>query len=237
MLARTWALARPRRRRARRGDRRSSLRPCPSGDYLFVPNAAHPVAEKVAVEGEGKPDAAGGIYYVDVRLKKARWLERLVPFLRPDGASIVPAHAVTAPGQSFEDRIAKARVEMSRSEEIAAAVALQAAGKNVDAAPRGALVESVAIDVPAANTLRNGDVIVEAGGQAVRTPDALRRAVGRRGAGRPGPPASAPRGQAARAHGAHRGGAGRREARAIIGVRVSQDARIELPVDVEDRPR
>ena len=82
-----------------------------------------------------------------MRLKKARWLERLVPFLRPDGASLVPGHAVTAPGQSFADRIATARDEMDRSEQIAAAVALQAAGKNVDAAPRGALVESVAIDV------------------------------------------------------------------------------------------
>ena len=94
----------------------------PSGDYMFVPNSAHPVAEKVAVAGEDRPDAAGGIYYVDVRLKKARWLDRLVPFVRPDGASIVPAHAVTAPGQSFADRIADARVEMNRSEEIAAAV-------------------------------------------------------------------------------------------------------------------
>jgi PDZ domain-containing protein len=204
----------------------------PSGDYMFVPNSAHPVAEKVAVAGEGKPDAAGGIYYVDVRLKKARWLDRLVPFLRPDGASIVPAHAVTAPGQSFDDRIATARIEMNRSEEIAAAVALRAAGEEVVAAPRGALVESVAVDVPAANTLRNGDVIVAAAGRAVRTPDALRRVVGDVAPGDPVRLLLRRKGKQLERT-VRTVAAPDDEARAIIGVRVSQDARIELPVDVE----
>jgi len=121
---------------------------------------------------------------------------------------------------------------MDRSERIAAAVALQAAGKNVDAAPRGALVESVAIDVPAANTLRNGDVIVEAAGRAVRTPDALRRAVRHV---MPGDPVRL----RLRREGKQLERTVRTvaapddEKRAIIGVRVSQDARIELPVDVK----
>ena len=204
----------------------------PSGDYMFVPNSAHPVAEKVAVAGEDRPDATGGIYYVDVRLKKARWLDRLVPFLRPDGASIVPAHAVTAPGQSFADRIANARVEMNRSEEIAAAVALQAAGKEVVAAPRGALVESIAIDVPAANALRSGDVIVAAAGRAVRTPDALRRAVGGVAPGDPVRLRLRRKGRQLERT-VRTVAAPDDEARAIIGVRVSQDARIELPVEIE----
>ncbi len=204
----------------------------PSGDYMFVPNSAHPVAEKVAVEGEGKPDTAGGIYYVDVSLKKARWLDRLVPFLRPDGASIVPAHAVTAPGESFDDRIATARVEMNRSEKIAAAVALLAAGKQVDAAPRGALVESVAIDVPAANALRNGDVIVAAAGRATRTPDALRRAVQDVEPGEPVRLSLRRKGRQLERT-VRTVAAPDDEERAIIGVRVSQDARIRLPVDVE----
>jgi Lon-like protease len=204
----------------------------PSGDYLFLPNEASPVANRVAVEGEGAPDPDGGIYYVDVRLKKARWLDRLVPFARPDGASLVPGHAVTAPGQSFADRIATARNEMNRSERIAAAVALQAAGKDVDASPRGALVESVAVDVPAANTLRNGDVIVGAAGRAVRTPDALRRAVGHV---TPGDPVRLRLRREGRQleRTVRTVAAPDDEKRAIIGVQVSQDASIELPVDVE----
>ena len=60
---------------------------------------------------------------------RASWLERLRPVrARPDGASLVPAHAVTAPGETFKQRIAEARDEMNRSERIAAAAALRAAG-------------------------------------------------------------------------------------------------------------
>ena len=103
----------------------------PAEDYLYVPNGAHPVATKVDVQGKKDPGGPGGIYYVDVTVRKVRWLERLLPFLRPDGASLVPAHAVTAPGESFRDRIAEARVEMDRSEQVAAAVALRAGGLDV----------------------------------------------------------------------------------------------------------
>lgn len=204
----------------------------PSGDYLYVPNPAEPVAERVKVEDERSPDAAGGIYYVDVTLKRARWLDRLVPFARPDGASLVPSHAVTAPGQTFRQRIAAARTEMNRSEEIAAAVALEAAGLAVDAEPRGALIESVAVDVPAAATLESGDVIVEAAGQPVLTPGALRNAVEDLDPGdevrlrlrRNGKPLERTIRTIA---------APDDERRTIIGVSVSQIARIRLPLDVE----
>ncbi|MBA2294181.1 MAG: PDZ domain-containing protein [Actinobacteria bacterium] len=204
----------------------------PSGDYLYVPNPARPVAERVKVEGERSPDATGGVYYVDVTLKRARWLDRIAPFARPDGASLVPSHAVTAPGQTFRQRIAAARTEMNRSEEIAAAVALEAAGLAVDAEPRGALIESVAVDVPAAATLESGDVIVEAAGQPVLTPGALRNAVEDLDPGdevrlrlrRNGKPLERTIRTIA---------APDDERRTIIGVSVSQIARIRLPLDVE----
>jgi PDZ domain-containing protein len=203
-----------------------------SADYLYVPNGAHPVAGKVTVAG--KPDRSddGGIYYVDVTVKRASWLERLVPFVRPDGASLVPAHAVTAPGETFKERIAAARTEMNRSERIAAAVALQTAGLRVLAKPRGVLIESVAIDVPAARSLESGDVIVEAAGHAVLTTDALRSAVG-----------SFDPGDEVRLRLRRDGELLERtvrtvadpgdRGRAIIGIRVSQDARISLPVRVD----
>ena len=72
-----------------------------SGEFLYVPNEARPVAGKVEVEGDTGEDASGGIYFIDVRVRKARRLESLLPFLRPDGASLVPGHAVTPPGQTF----------------------------------------------------------------------------------------------------------------------------------------
>ena len=203
-----------------------------SDDYLYIPNGAHPVASKVEVEGTTDPSDGGGIFYVDVTVKRASWLERLVPFIRPDGASLVPAHAVTAPGESFKDRIAEARTEMNRSERVAAAVALKAAGLAVQAKPRGVLIEAVATDVPAARTLESGDVIVEAAGRSILTTDALRSAVG---SFDPGDEVSLrlrrdgellERTVRTIADPADRD-------RAIIGIRVSQDARISLPIKVD----
>jgi Lon-like protease len=204
----------------------------PSDDYLFVPNGAHAIADKVEVEGTTDPDDGGGIYYVDVTVQRARWLERLFAFARPDGASLVPRHAVTAPGETFRDRVTEARDEMSRSERVAAAVAFRAAGLDVDAIPRGVLIESVAIDVPAAAQLRSGDVIVAAEGRTVRTTDALRAAVG-----------NTDPGEAVRLRVRRDGKVVERTIRtvpspedaerAIIGIRVSQDAQIHLPRHVE----
>ncbi len=148
----------------------------PSRDYLYVPNAASPLATKVKVEGEKRQaQTDGAIYYVDVSIRQATWVERFLPFLRPDGASLVPKEEVVPPGSSFEDRHQEGLREMARSEEVAAAVALKKAGYAVVAIPRGALVEAVATDAPAAADLDSGDVIVGAGGHTIRTPEELRR--------------------------------------------------------------
>jgi len=203
-----------------------------SDDFLYVPSTARPVADKIDVDGKTAEDASGGIYFIDVRVRKARWLEQLVPFLRPDGASLVPGHAVTPPGQTFSDWRVQARADMERSEQIAAAVAFREAGLDVDATPRGVLVEAVAIDVPAAKTLRGGDVIVRAAGQPVRTPNGLITAVGELA---PGDEV----GLRLRRNGklvdrtVKTVAAPDDERRAIIGIRVSQDARIRLPRDVD----
>lgn len=204
----------------------------PSGDYLYVPQTAKPVAGNVTVEGRDEADDVGGIYYVEVRLRKVRWLERALPFLRPDGASLVPAHAVTAPGETFKERIAEARAEMRRSERVAAAVALRAGGLDVAATPRGVLVEWVALDAPAASSLRSGDVILEAAGREVLTPQSLRDAVGTLAPGDDVALRLRRSGRILRR--TVRTVAAPDDAdRAIIGIQVAQDAAIKLPLDVE----
>jgi Lon-like protease len=204
-----------------------------SGDFLYVPNEARPVAGKVDVSGdaEAAPDDTGGIYFIDVKVRKARWLEHLLPFLRPEGASLVSGHAVTPPGQSFAEWRAQARLDMERSEQIAAAVAFREAGLDVDATPRGALVEAVAIDVPAAKTLRSGDVIVQAEGRPVRTPQGLVAAMG---ALAPGDPVRLRLRRSGKLlqRSVRTVAAPEDGKRAIIGIRVSQEARIRLPRDV-----
>lgn len=204
----------------------------PANDYLFVPNSAHAIAGKVEVDGKSGAAGPGGIYYVDVTVRKVRWLERLLPFLRPDGASLVPPQAVTAPGESFKERIAEARAEMQRSEQIAAAVALRTAGLDVETTDRGVLVEAVAVDVPAAKELQDGDVIVGVDGRPVSTVAQLLAATE---AIRPGQKLRL----GLRRHGktiertVATVAAPEDPTRAIVGIQVSQDAKITLPRKVD----
>lgn len=204
----------------------------PSPDYLYVPNAAKPLAGHVEVAGERPRSGPGAIYYVDVTVRRATWVERHLPFLRPDGASLVSATDVVPKGSSFGDRRREGLAEMARSEQVAAAVALEEAGYPVTATPKGALVEAVAPDVPAADELDSGDVIVSARGTTVRTPGALRNALQKV---RPGATVALVLrrdGKLVRAT-VRTIGSPEDPDRAIIGIRVAQAAKIELPIKVD----
>ena len=205
----------------------------PSRDYLYVPNTASPVAAKVKVEGE-KPAAQGkgAIYFVDVSVRQATWAERLVPFLRPDGATLVPREQVVPKGSSFEDRHEEGLREMARSEKVAAAVALKQAGYKVTATPRGAFVEAVAADAPAAAELDSGDVIVGSRGRTIQTPEQLRRSLT---GVRPGDDVvlRVRRNGTVETVTVRTVESPSEPGRAIIGIRVSQAADIKLPLKVD----
>jgi len=150
-----------------------------SSDYLISPDRAKPLAERVTVPKEKRDrDENGGIYYVDVLVRRASLLERLLPFVRPEGSELVPKEALLAPGTSDADRVRQSRRQMARSEQVAAAVALKQAGYKVEANPNGVTVDQVAGDVPATGKLKPTDVIVRANGKPVQTPGDLRRIVG-----------------------------------------------------------
>jgi Lon-like protease len=201
-----------------------------SSDYLISPDRAKPLEERVTVPNERR-DENGGIYYVDVLVRRASLLERLLPFVRPDGSELIPKEALLAPGTSDADRVRQSRRQMTRSEQVAAAVALRQAGYKVEAAPNGVTVDQVASDVPATGKLKPTDVIVRANGTQVRTPGDLRRVVG---ALKPG---------AAVRLGLHEGKRERQvtvktvpsrseSGRTVIGIAVSQAANIKLPLKV-----
>lgn len=204
----------------------------PSSHYLFVPNPAQPLGDRVEVEGGRGGREDGGIYYVDVTVRKASLLERLVPGLRPDGATIVSREALLPEGSTFQDRREHAREEMSRSQDIAAAVALEEAGLDVVARPEGALVEAVASDVPAAGVLEDGDVIVAVNDVGVTTPAELRHEVTKAAVGESLRLTVLREGRS-RSVVVETIPAPDEPKRAIIGIQVGQEADIELPVDVE----
>lgn len=150
----------------------------PSDKYLLLPDEARQVAPLVDIDApdvrEPPPDA--GIYMVDILVRKANMLEELFPSLVSD-ATLVPGRAFNPLGVSEQQRQQTSNLDMSRSQQIAAAVALESLGYEVDANPSGALVTSVVPNAPAAGKLQPGDVIVQANGRKVSTPGDLRRAM------------------------------------------------------------
>jgi PDZ domain-containing protein len=204
----------------------------PSSSYLYLADTAKPLADRVRVPGEKPQSGPGGIYYVDVTIRSAKLLERLVPWTRPEGSSLVPESQVVPHGSSFEEQRDAGIVEMARSEKVASAVALEAAGYDVVIDPRGILITGVALDAPSRDDLKEGDVVVSARGRPVRTPAQLRAQMEK------------VRGGASVVLGIRRDGkvrdvtvqtlaTGDTPPRAVIGIAIAQDAKIELPVKVD----
>src|SRR5262249_8971835 len=135
----------------------------PSNEYIFLPDKAHPVAPLVSVSGGHDPNDGGGIYYVDVLVRKASLLERLLGGLH-EGADLRPPGEVVPPGLNDRQQRQVDLEDMKRSQRIAAAVALRATGQKVQAIPTGALVSGVQRGLPAAGHLHPEDVIVAVDG-------------------------------------------------------------------------
>jgi PDZ domain-containing protein len=153
----------------------------PSNEYVFLPDPPRSVEPLVHVPGEKDTAEQGGIYMVDVFIRKASLLEWLLPRLHlpelQDGEELVPASEVNPAGVSEGQRRRQSLQQMSQSQLVAAAVALRYLGHKVEASPNGAQVTLVLPNAPADGKLEIGDVIVGAQGNDVRTPGDLRDAM------------------------------------------------------------
>jgi Lon-like protease len=184
----------------------------------------------VHVPGEKDTDEQGGIYMVDIFVRKANLLERIFPSIH-SGASLVPAKAVNPIGVSESERIKQSQEEMTQSQKIAAAVALRYLGYKVEVKTSGVEVTAVFPGTPADGKLEVGDVVVSVKGKSVKTTDELRRAM------------SAVKAGASVTFGVRRSGGVRnislqtiestdQPKRAIVGVQIDQLARIDLPLAI-----
>jgi Lon-like protease len=145
-----------------------------SDHYLEIPDEAHPLATLVKVPGPKEKNDGGGIYYVDVLLKKASLLESLVPPVRPDGSDLIDSNQIDEPGISEQQRFKLELADMKISQVIASAVALRELGYKVPVSAGGLRVAAVTSDSHANGLITTGDVIVAANGKPVRTRDDLR---------------------------------------------------------------
>jgi Lon-like protease len=145
-----------------------------SDEYLEIPDKAHPLAGLVSVPGGTTRQDGGGIYYVDVLVKRATVLESLIPALRPDGANLIERRELVQPGISDRERIQLEVADMKLSQLIASTVALRALGYRIPVRLGGLRVVAVTSDSHAVGLLKPGDVIVSADGDTVQSRDDLR---------------------------------------------------------------
>jgi len=182
------------------------------------------------VPGEKDTDESGGIYMVDIFVRKANLLERIFPGIH-EGASLVPAKAVNPAGVSESERIHQSQEEMSQSQKIAAAVALRYLGYEVDVKTGGVEVTAVFPGTPADGKLEVGDVVVSVNEKSVKTTEELQQAMS---AVTPGENVT---------FGVRRSGGVRdvelqtiestdSPKRAIVGIEIDQAATIDLPLKV-----
>jgi PDZ domain-containing protein len=144
------------------------LAPANGYDIRLV-DPAHPVDPLIRVPGEKPGGPPGPIYFVDVRERPARLLERLLPWTRANGSDLIPAPPIPA---TLERRLGQ--LDMTDSQKISAVVALKHLGYKVSARSGGVTVLLVEKGAPAADVLRPGDVIVSANRRKVASVLALR---------------------------------------------------------------
>ncbi len=145
-----------------------------SGQYLLLPDIAHPVAPLVHVEGNSPPVDGGKLYFVDVREEEASELQVLFPWLRPSHSTLIPAAELLPPG-STDSAFQHAELrQMAESQRIAAAVALRRLGYHVVIHPDGVLVNEIELGTHAAGKLQPTDVITDLNGRPTPTISKLR---------------------------------------------------------------
>lgn len=203
----------------------------PANDFILTPDKAKPLADRVTVEG-AKPAGDGSVYYVDVFVRRMTWLERLLPFTRPDGYTVLPEQALLPEGTTEEERNRENQEDMRLSKIIASAVALRSLGYDVTAKPKGARVVDVRPGSPAEGVLQPGDVIVAVDGRPVRALQDLTDGIGRKKPGdevklrvqRDGETTDVDVGTEENPD---------EPGRPVVGIIVMQEADIDLPFDVE----
>ena len=144
------------------------MRLATTSDFVFLPNKVRLVAPLVIVPEEAEPPETGGIYMVDIRVKKATLFDQLFPGLN-DEATLVDGELINPQGLSDEQRDKRSAVQMATSQEVSAAVALEVLGYDVDAEPAGVRVDLVQPDGAARAILEPGDIIVAVQGIEVAT--------------------------------------------------------------------
>src|SRR4051794_27642594 len=141
----------------------------PSNDYyVFLPDRAHSLAPLVHVAGENPPGDGGGLYFVDVRYRKARLLEDLLKRPLARGATLEPRGDILGGATESQQRRIDLN-QMEASQKIAAALALNRLGHHVVIRLPQIEIEGVSPGAPVAKVLRRHDRLLGVDGVQVAT--------------------------------------------------------------------
>src|SRR5439155_8454699 len=141
--------------------------------FLEVPDVAHSLTGAIRVPGHTRTQDGGGIYYVDVVVKKASLLESTFSFLRPEGSKVIPKHDFVPRGLSYRQQLKLESETMNVSQRKASVVALRALGYKVQAREAGVRIVDVDTRSHAHGILRAHDLIVSADGRPIHSQNDL----------------------------------------------------------------
>jgi PDZ domain-containing protein len=137
--------------------------------YVFLPDRAHALQPLVSIPGERPPrNQRGGVYFVDVRFRKAHLLEDLLGRPLASNATLVPVQQVR--GSATEQQQEHIDVtEMQQSQKTAAAVVLSRLGYHIRVRLPRIVIGGILRNAPAAKVLRAGDELLAVDGQPVHS--------------------------------------------------------------------
>jgi len=127
--------------------------------YVFLPDRAHPLEPLVSISGEHPAPQKGGVYFVDVRFRKAHLLEDLLGRPLARGATLLPVRDVLGDATAKQQQ----RIDLTQMEDsqrIAAAVALRRLGYHLRTRMPNVIVRGVLRKAPADRVLRPGDKLL-----------------------------------------------------------------------------
>ena len=132
---------------------------------VYSPGDAESVPALVRIDGE-EGEVSGDLLLTTVFQQQASVVVALLGWIRDDEA-VERERDVLPPGIDIEDYFADQRDVFAQSVEVAAAVGLQLAGRDIDIRGEGALIEGILPGSPAAAGLRVGDVITAVDGDTI----------------------------------------------------------------------
>jgi PDZ domain-containing protein len=136
--------------------------------YVFLPDRAHALQPLVQVAGERPAARQGGVYFVDVRFRKARLLEDLLGRPLAHGATLLPTRDVLG-GATATQQQQIDLTQMAQSQRIAAAVAFKRLGYHVSIRYPAVVVRGILRTAPAHAVLHPGDRLLAVNGMVVHS--------------------------------------------------------------------